>query len=60
MGAVAGSQTEQWFLEVKATVLKRYPKFVKIIGGAKKNQSQPKQRGITYERISPKDFKIIG
>jgi len=38
MGGVTDSETMQWFLEIKAKILKWYSEFGKIIGGTKKNQ----------------------
>jgi len=59
MGLVAGNETTQWFLKVKAKILKWYPKFGKVVGELKKNQPQSKQWNIKSKRISSQDFRTF-
>jgi len=59
MGGGAGRETTQWFLEIKAKILKLYPEFGKIIGGPKKNQRQPHQWNQEFKSLSPRDFRTF-
>jgi len=59
MDIVAGSETAQGFVEIKATILKWYPKFKKIIGRVKKNQLQPDQWDQKFKSLSPQEFRTF-